>query len=1425
MNGYLAHSRPNSASRGRGIDNDTDRHAIDDDDIMEYAVLETPRGSVRTPRGSSQLPNGQQPPKPRHARHNVIALAKARTASAGKRRNASAGKSRTASAGKARQATPTKNANLPTPTGGGGSGSGRKGWGGFLRRKKPSKQQEQQQAAQKYNGAPNSPVDGVHNHNNTCDYCQKIAWGKTRSEMYQRAGHFYCSTDCTRRHHQEMEAQEEEVDGNIDQGLEALMRQKQQRQKEKQLRGEDDTANNGTNGVNYNRKQFFPSNASPISTSDSIREINHGKDNGSQINNPFASNSVSQSHSNSPTSTQTSIQTDYDYANSNDYKVAVAASATIYSPGGVPATGYVVPKRNVGRGVADEYRDYNDELSRQLRLAARQDQLEYQERNYQKRQFINAHRSNPATTGAKDMSPARLGKLGKLNYLSNSPGGRSSLNHSNVNVGESSPGRYARNLRGVGVNGMGTTNAAGGNNFNNDNNKGNPNRRKLPIMKPTETSTQSTESVSTTSSFAGAGGGVGPPQIGRTTGALPAAAKTGLTMDESVTSKTSSKGSWGYLDVSNNSSFNERINAGSIGNSWKVHSKRSNSEAEKAFSGLDGWPENVSATSNTKTPRTRNSRGTFNDGDGKGGGTRKNGNENRAASNPDEEGNATSNISKTFERQVSSLSSRSKSPLLPPISENNNHNERSRHSTIPPPPSSNSGKKKPKVKIAGVSAVHRARLDHSATDIVSEVSYYDDPSVDMMSSLGTLGTYDTLPTNAGGSGGRASPRLSPIMMNSRGAGLTKVASNIDSPTFSNGTSLDTGIQSCDPPGNSIDELLKAGIYGKAAGVFGIGSHLHSLDPSQHDANHGLDPSVTGVDPSGDEEQIQMSLLMMQQEQEQEEFQSPQRQAVQRQQRAKSNTPRANKSPQKRHQHRLQHHDQHPNRTLRYPQQNLNDIQTPPQLHNVATSSRQQAQQWSGQGARKGQLDRQHFDNFEGNGQEEGGGFHLSNIEIPNSDDLLEGQGDGSIGMLTNDEDDEGLEGLQGSKEDDDTATNTLDTVDLVAEVKRVWRHVQRYEKKKIRKKQLKQQYQQKRNISHITGDVGNSLTSVDEAQVAETPMDGNPIFEEENGDTPMMMGLMQQFERLQADGADSKFSDITPSSSHHHRDISQPARGRSMEPNNGRLGQHIRSTSAHSRTHSAVPDSPGLESNEALTSYASTEKDVMFLNEGVDAFYEGQDDQVSNGASATAAQQHSNHYRIPPNDKNVKIQQQKSAPQTSFSLRQYSESASKSHSNEEDPNNLTDFNNLRGNRRPRTKLESLSKPYDMTKVKSAGTSFTQKTEKMSNLTPGPLLNQQPISRFHGELAHKYAQTQQRNSEQWQQQHSQHNTQHHMQENPQENPQQQHGYRSTATTQQQRLPQSQEYQHQQQQSSAGALYAKAIQNARDRRMHNYNHRVS
>ena len=296
--------------------------------------------------------------------------------------------------------------------------------------------------------------------------------------------------------------------------------------------------------------------------------------------------------------------------------------------------------------------------------------------------------------------------------------------------------------------------------------------------------------------------------------------------------------------------------------------------------------------------------------------------------------------------------------------------------------------------------------------------------------------------------------------------------------------------------------------------------------------------------------------------------------------------------------------------------------------------------------------------------------------------------------------------------------------------------------------------------------------------------------------------------------ADSRFSNITKSSSHHllKSNISGSNRGRTMDHQNGRLGTHIRSTSANSRTHPPVPASPGMDSDFAMPSHASTEKDVDFLNEGVDAFYEEQtvgdahrelntsDDGNDNGGDpgppsireergpgrklsarilqkyskvghaqnrAVAAQQGRNdrrgstaHYQRIAEQMRSDSQGRRQSYQP-HTLQQKSSSHSKineeegeqpaQHPMEQDASAYSPLQTPRDHSNSRWKARShhagepsdhpshshlpLSKPYDMTKTKSTGTSFTQKTQKMSNMSP--FKSEPPTSRLRSEMAWKY----------------------------------------------------------------------------------------
>ena len=444
----------------------------------------------------------------------------------------------------------------------------------------------------------------------------------------------------------------------------------------------------------------------------------------------------------------------------------------------------------------------------------------------------------------------------------------------------------------------------------------------------------------------------------------------------------------------------------------------------------------------------------------------------------------------------------------------------------------------------------------------------------------------------------------------------------------------------------------------------------------------------------------------------------------------------------------------------------------------------------------GEEEQQQFD------QQQDDGFDIEFPSYENQDDI-------SIGKLT---DDNSEPPLEASRLDDDTAANTMDTVDLVAEVKRVWRHVQRYEKKKLEKKEKKREYRNRYNNS--------DNANVDDS--GEHNTDGTVNLgclneeEDEGGGMPDMGLMMQQFSEMQTmpksrqnqqqqqhhDG-DSKFSDITPSSPPRHAQANDN-RGRTsgrppMTPDDGRLGKHIRSTSAHSRTHTPREcESPGLDSNNALPSQTSTEKDVVFLNESVDEFYDGQQQQgqqkgsqqqryprqqrYPTASSSHPQQQYNGNNNHSPSKKALLNKLQRSSPNT---LQQYS----KSQSNEEEgpPSNHDHL---------------LSAPYDMTKTKSTGTSFTQKTQQVSNTTgiryPGQQRQPAKPSTVMSEMAHKYIKKQRDAG------HSPIRNGITSQNNQQQ--QQQRNY----------YQQTQQSQQTQRSSNNDQYHSKAIQNARERR---------
>jgi len=142
-----------------------------------------------------------------------------------------------------------------------------------------------------------------------------------------------------------------------------------------------------------------------------------------------------------------------------------------------------------------------------------------------------------------------------------------------------------------------------------------------------------------------------------------------------------------------------------------------------------------------------------------------------------------------------------------------------------------------------------------------------------------------------------------------------------------------------------------------------------------------------------------------------------------------------------------------------------------------------------------------------------------------------------------------------------------------------------------------------------------------------------------------------------------------------------------------------------------------------MASQASTEKDAVFLNEGVDEFYDGQAKPTMNGHGNKSATTYS-HQAISSAQRHQssRINQirtqylNKVQPVSKTTPQQYSQG----HVEEEDIGKITANQN-----------KLLSTPYDMTKTKSTGTSFTQKTQQTSNTTTS-----QP-SKLRSDMARKY----------------------------------------------------------------------------------------
>ena len=1355
--------------------------------------------------GDAQYGRSQSPAK-NAGGHNSIAM----------RRPRSAEKQRAAAAGKL-----NRNETFESTAEAGASGGGF--LGGILRRRKKKPQDR---------GSP-----GNHSYN-VCDYCQRVVKGKTRNQMFRRLEYAYCSTECTKRHHQALNAEGGTVTGHVGATADA----------------NDQTLFIGNKTSGFNIDSNFRENgfgSPPITPSMALlqyhpqQETNNqqqGRNNTNRNGNQFIPPNVTSTLMASSSSDGKHNSNGEDDSTETDYCMSFSTGTSFGGPApyGHTATSNIRSGK-YSRGIWDESQEYNDELARQLLLAAREDELTSKERAYQRQKLLTARHS------AADSSPDVFGTPGTYSTMSDS------------NVGESSPGRYATRLSNMGVTGTLPTIAIITTNKNDGLSSSDirKNRRHYSTMKQNEYSTQteSTQSLSSSSQGFSTNHDIGNLNAGLlhrgTTSPQPFPQ-----LNSRKTYGGDSVSPWRHLTVDGScvSDARDFIDEAATVNSWEINSKQSNSGLSRAFEELSGWTSSGKIKDDVKTPRVGNHSSNFGRISDDAHDLRESANTNDAdpgngkdlqlgRDTEDENKNIIySTYNKKYDRHVSSLSDTSLHAIYEDRTDNSSsqlfaHKKGSRPTNSTP----QSSRKSPTMKVS-------SKVDHAVEDVVSIVSYYDDPSVDMLSSLATNDTISTIGTIPKQQRGRPSQ---PFTTKSPGANSElRMQSTIKTKAKAS-TMMGQQHQQpkSDPPGISIDEMIKDGIHRRQQVGHG---HSYRRDPSR-DPSHGVDPDgmqqlmkihkqieeegrkientmrgnvhspplrdrqrlhlraistsysnyrspqrlqphdpfFTGMDPSvhGKDPDDEQQLLHIEHGEEQisrEEYgkgntcssqghdeqhqhmpdseysrsrfsytQKEQRleqrpnseydsQQGQRQSHFTKSHPVHGKDPDDEQQlmhiehgeeqilreeygngntHSSQGHGkQHQHMpdseysqirfrsTLREHRQeqrpNLEGNTQKGQSHFTERPEERTPQQLRPlrqENGRTSMIMAQHHNHIDENedsryGQEESDRFDVADIEFPTPS--LEK--DDNDSKLTGEVEEEPSTSHQG---DDDTAGNTLDTVDLVAEVKRVWRHVQRYENKKHIKKQMKKQYLGKNHGGKNVSDGDNVLGRLDEG--------GEMKMMEENNPTVMNSRLLQSIHTPPTHNSDggSKLSDITPLST-------DQSRGRASErppmiPNDGRLGTHIRSTSSHSRANTPAPGSPEMDSTHAMASQASTrastEKDAVFLNEGVEEFYESRVKQTmtrfQNPNVATAMAQ---HYH--PGASSAQHRQPLRYGQATYSTIHSIEEGQKL--TQEEDNRL------------------LSQPYDMTKVKSTGTSFTHTTQRVSNMSTTP-------HALRSEMARKY----------------------------------------------------------------------------------------
>ncbi|KAK1740318.1 hypothetical protein QTG54_009268 [Skeletonema marinoi] len=291
----------------------------------------------------------------------------------------------------------------------------------------------------------------------------------------------------------------------------------------------------------------------------------------------------------------------------------------------------------------------------------------------------------------------------------------------------------------------------------------------------------------------------------------------------------------------------------------------------------------------------------------------------------------------------------------------------------------------------------------------------------------------------------------------------------------------------------------------------------------------------------------------------------------------------------------------------------------------------------------------------------------------------------SIGMLTGDEDGPPLEEPNGVADDDTTAANTLNTVDLVAEVKRVWRHVQRYEQKKSMKTDNcieKKDSEEELLVHQFTQAFVQASPGRANMSSAASMTRSNTGASMAKSSTAGASAMTSSTQRSTSDAAQ-----ISPEK----EVVSSTSRGRSRSKDS-RLGDHIRSTSVHSRALSSKGrESPATGSDYAMMSHGDTEMDGAFISEGMDDFF------LSPGKpqkSTLKQQARQKQHLLHPS--------QVAAAQKLMQNNKAAISASAAPKPSKIPIG--------------EQQHDLASPYDFNKVKSTGTNYSQKTQTISNTT-------------------------------------------------------------------------------------------------------------